>query len=238
VRYAAAAGRRVEKVPLGPAWEHDLGRMREAVSRAGGAALVFLCNPNNPTGTLTPCSDVEAWLREADERTTFIVDEAYFEFAEDPAYRSMQPIATSRPNVIMVRTFSKIHAMAGMRLGYAIAHPDAIRRLRAWVCTNNANILALAAARESLGDTAFHERSLASNRAGRRLLIECLDELGLEHLPSHTNFVMHRIPGEVSALVGRAFPPLLAMSRVSIGLPEEMAEFVRELRDFRARGFV
>jgi len=246
-QYATAAGRRMERVPLRADWSHDIGRMREVVAGAGGAALVFICNPNNPTGTLTPCGDVEAWLREADARTTLVVDEAYFEFAEDPGYRTMQPFALSRPNVVLVRTFSKIHAMAGMRLGYAIAQPATIRRLRTWACNNNGNTLALAAARASLDDAAFHERSLASNRAARRILTECLGELGLEHLPSHTNFVMHRLPGEVAdynarmrergVLVGRPFPPLTTMSRVSIGLPAEMAEFAQELRDFRARGW-
>jgi histidinol-phosphate aminotransferase len=176
------------------------------------------------------------------------VDEAYFEYAEDRLYRSAQGWIATRPNVVVLRTFSKIHAMAGMRLGYALAQPATARRLRAWGCANNANQIVAAAGRASLTDTAFHERSLATNRAARRILTECLDELSLEHLPSHTNFVMHRIPGDLAThisrmrergfLIGRQFPPLTSWSRVTIGLPEEMAEFAAELRGFRARGWV
>lgn len=247
-RYAEVAGRRVVKVPLRPDWSHDLDRMREAAEAAPGGALVFVCNPNNPTGTLTSCDAVDAWVRDADPRVVFLVDEAYFEYAEDRGYRSAQGWIASKPNVVVLRTFSKIHAMAGLRLGYALALPATARRLRAWGCSNNANQVVLAAGRASLGDTAFHERSLASNRAARRILTDCLDELGLEHLPSHTNFVMHRITGDLAAyisrmrergvLVGRQFPPLTSWSRVTVGLPEEMTAVAAELRAFRASGWV
>ncbi len=245
-KYATAAGRRLAAVPLRADGAHDLERMRTAAG--AGPALVFVCNPNNPTGTVTPCDEVDAWIASSDERTTFIIDEAYFEFAEDPRYRSAVPWIASRANVMVVRTFSKIHAMAGMRLGYALAQPSTILRLRLWSCGNNANELALAAGRASLGDDAFHERTLASNRAARDILVRALDELGLARLPSHTNFIMHRIGGDLTQyiarmreagfLVGRPFPPMLAYSRVSLGVPEEMGRFVDALRAFRARAWV
>ena len=245
-RYAAASGRRLASIALRADGAHDVERMRAAAG--AGPALVFVCNPNNPTGTLTPCDEVEAWIAAADERVTFVVDEAYFEFVEDPRYRSAAPLIASHPNVVVVRTFSKIHAMAGLRLGYALAQPATIWRLKLWACGNNANEFVLAAGRASLGDTAFHERTLASNRVARDILIRALDELDLAHLPSHTNFVMHRIRGELAAyiqhmreagfLVGRPFPPMLDHSRVSIGLPEEMEQFVEALRAFRARAWV
>jgi histidinol-phosphate aminotransferase len=210
--------------------------------------MVFVCNPNNPTGTLTPCDEVEAWIAAADERVTFVVDEAYFEFAQDPRYRSAAPLIASRPNLVVVRTFSKIHAMAGLRLGYALAQPATIQRLRLFSCGNNANELALVAGRVSLGDNEFHERTLASNREARAILVDALDSLGLTHLPSHTNFVMHQIRGELTEYiarmreagfqVGRPFPPMLDHSRVSLGLPSEMERFVEALRGFRARSWV
>ncbi len=244
--YARVAGRRLVTVPLRADWAHDVARMRAAAGN--GPALVFICNPNNPTGTLTPCGEVEAWIAEADPRVTFLVDEAYVEFPEDAGYRSAVPLIARHPNLVVSRTFSKIHAMAGLRLGYALAQPATIARLRLLACGNNANGLALAAARASLGDTAHQERTLAANRAARRLLTDALDALGLEHLPSHTNFVMHRIPGELAPynarmreagfLVGRPFPPLTTMSRVSLGTPDEMELFAAALRDFRRRDWV
>ncbi len=245
-KYATASGRRLVAVPLRADGAHDLERMRAAAG--SGPAMVFVCNPNNPTGTLTPCDEVEAWIAAADERVTFVVDEAYFEFTEDPRYRSAAPLIASRPNLLVARTFSKIHAMAGLRLGYALAQPATIQRLRLFSCGNNANELALVAGRVSLGDAEFHERTLASNRAARTILVGALDSLGLTYLPSHTNFVMHRIRGELTDYiarmreagfqVGRPFPPMLDHSRVSLGLPSEMEAFVQALRGFRARSWV
>lgn len=246
--YAAAAGRRVVKVPLLADGSHHVARMREEAGRAE-RALVFICNPNNPTGTLTPSADVESWIAASDERTTFVVDEAYFEFAEHASYRSAERLAATRPGVVVVRTFSKVHGMAGLRIGYALAHPSTIALMRAWACNVNANILGLLAARASLGDPAWQQRSLDANRTGRRLVESALDSLGLERLPSHANFVMHRIGagdlqqyisrmGERGIQVGRAFPPMLRYNRVSIGTLGEMETFVEELRGFRSRGWV
>jgi histidinol-phosphate aminotransferase len=245
-KYAAASGRRLAAIPLRSDWAHDVAAMRRAAG--SGPALVFVCNPNNPTGSITPCAEVDAWIADADRRITFIVDEAYFEFVADAGYRSATPWIASRPNVVVVRTFSKIQGMAGLRLGYALAQPATIQQLRLMACGNNANQLALAAGRAALGDTAFHERSVASNRAARTVLTAALDQLGLAHLPSHTNFVMHRIAGPLPAyiermreagfLVGRPFPPMTDYSRVSVGLPEEMEQFAVTLRSFRSRNWV
>ncbi len=247
-RYAERIGVRVEKIPLASGYTHDLARMQEAAARATDPVLVYLCNPNNPTGTITPSADVDQWIGSARERVTFAVDEAYFEYADDRSYWSAQKWIESHPNVIVVRTFSKIYAMAGMRLGYAIAHPAAAERLERYSAGNNANQLALAAGLASLGDHAFAQKSLVVNRDGLQALYHCLEELDLEYLPSQTNFVMHRIQGDLMTynarmrergiLVGRPFPPMLAYSRVSVGLPDEMRMFTEALRSFRKEGWV
>lgn len=247
-RYAERIGIRVEKVPLRADYSHDLERMREVAARSSGPVLVYICNPNNPTGTVTPSSEIDAWIEEAPESIQFVVDEAYYEYAADPRYRSAQRWVYTKPNVLVVRTFSKIYAMAGMRLGYAVAHSGTAEHLARWAAANNANTLALIAARASLGDREFERKSLEVNRRGREILTKCLDELGLEHLPSHTNFVMHRINGDLPTynrrmeehgiLVGRPFPPMVTHSRVSVGLPEEMERFAETLRMFRKRGWV
>jgi len=232
------------KVPLTQRHAHDLGRMREAAAAAPTRALIYLCNPNNPTGTLTSSAEIDAWIETASDDVFFLVDEAYFDYCEDPGYWSCLKWIDSRPNLLVVRTFSKIYGMAGMRLGYGIAHPDTAGRLRQYIGRNNANQLALAAALASLEDAELVSRSLEANRQGVRVLHECLHELGLEYLPSHTNFVMHRITGDLETYqkrmlesgirVGRAFPPMLEYNRLSIGLPQEMERFADTLRGFRA----
>ena len=237
-----------EPVPLDRRMAHDIGRMRELAQRSWDPVLVYICNPNNPTGTLTPCSEIDEWIGSAPENVRFLIDEAYFEYVDDPAYSSSVKWIMDRPNVLMIRTFSKIYGMAGMRLGYGVAHPDTARHVGQFSAATNTNVPALRAALASLNDTGSVARSLDANARGAAILRECLDELGLESLPSHTNFVMHRITGDLRTyidrmrehdiLVGRPFPPMLTYNRLSIGLPEEMERFAETLRTFRRNGWV
>jgi histidinol-phosphate aminotransferase len=238
------------KVPLTSTHAHDLARMRDAVRRArrqGRPALAYICNPNNPTGSLTPSGEVEAWIREEDD-VVFLVDEAYYEYVDHPTYRSALPLALDRPNVIVVRTFSKVYALAGLRIGYALAHPDTARRIGAFSANSNLNAMGLLAALASLDDPDHVGRSLRANAEARRITVDVLDELGLERIPSHTNFVMHEIRGplrdyirrmrEHGVWVGRPFPPMLGYNRLSFGLPEQMARFADVLREFRREGWI
>jgi histidinol-phosphate aminotransferase len=246
--YASPFGYRVVRVPLTATFAHDIPAMRAHAERAAGPVVVYLCNPNNPTATLTDCGEIGTWIREAPPRVFFVVDEAYFDFVDDAGYWSFDRIALTQPNVLVVRTFSKIFGMAGLRAGYGLAHPDTAARLRAHLTQSTPNHLAQVAALASLADQELVPRGQLANLRARRILLDALDELGLDHLPSHANFVMHRIPGDLrtyqgrmrehGALVGRAFPPMLGHSRVSIGLPAEMEEFTGLLREFRARGWV
>ncbi|NIP78307.1 MAG: aminotransferase class I/II-fold pyridoxal phosphate-dependent enzyme [Gemmatimonadetes bacterium] len=230
--YAGPWGLELVKVPLAADHSHDLDRMREAAGaavRAGRPTLVYVCNPNNPTGSLTPTGEVESWIREAGDEVVFLVDEAYFEYVDHPTYRSALPLA-------------------GLRLGYAVAHPRTARRIAAFSANSNLNIMGLLAAGASLGDRDHVRRSLEANEAARRVTYAVLDELGLERIPSHTNFVMHRVPGDVrdyirrmaerDVRVGRPFPPMLGHNRLSFGTPDEMERFAGVLREFRRAGWV
>jgi histidinol-phosphate aminotransferase len=248
-RYAGPFELPVEKVPLLPDLSHDLDRMSALAKRTSGPVFVYVCNPNNPTGTVTPSAPVEEWIAAAPERVWFVVDEAYYEFAEKaPGYRSALPLIETHRNVIVVRTFSKIHGMAGIRLGYGLAHADTIAEVRKYRSSNSANQLVLHAARASLADKEFQARSLEVNHRGIQVAHGVLDELGLEYLPSHTNFLMHRISGDLRTYidrmrergiqVGRPFPPMLTYNRLSIGLPDEMAIWAEALRGFRKKGWV
>jgi histidinol-phosphate aminotransferase len=138
--------------------------------------------------------------------------------------------------------------MAGLRLGYGLAHPETARRLHLYRSSDNGNVAALAAGLASIGDEGLLPRSRASNEAAKRIVLSGLDELGLGHLPSHANFLMHEVRGDVEiyrrrmreagVLVGRPFPPLLGYNRLTVGLPGEMERFVETLREFREKGWV
>ena len=244
--YTAPFSFELIRVPLGPRLEHDLERMRAAAGR-GRPTVVYLCNPNNPTGTLTPSADIESWIREAPESTTFLVDEAYFEYVDDPSYRTAIPLALEMPNVLVVRTFSKIFGMAGLRLGYGVGHPDTIGRLREFILKNNSNVLACAAAVASMRDPDVVAESRRVNTEARIILENCLSELDIDFISGHTNFMMHRVPNlseyrarmaDAGFLVGRDFPPMLDFNRVSFGLPDDMERFAETLRSFRSKGWV
>ncbi len=246
--YAGADDVRVEQVPLRSDWAHDIEAMRDRAEALDAPVCVYLCNPNNPTGTLTPSEEIDDWVTSAPAGVYFLVDEAYIDFVEHPAYRSALPLIQQHPNVMVARTFSKVYGMAGIRLGYGIAHAETAATLRRRQVRNNANHFALVAGLASLGAHEFVERSLAVNTRGRELAHRCFDELGLECLPSHTNFLMHRVGGDLRTYitrmrdagirVGRPFPPMLDYNRVSIGLPAEMARFAETLRGFRAKGWI
>jgi histidinol-phosphate aminotransferase len=208
---------------------------------------MFLCNPNNPTGTVTPSSAVHEFIRASTEKFVFLVDEAYFDYVAAPGHQTMLPLAL-RTNVIVTRTFSKIHGLAGLRVGYGISNQETIDRLNLFATNNLPTQLGTAAALAALTDDVFYRRSLDVNRQSLEIATSTLRELDLEVLPSHTNFIMHAIRSDVQTyntrmleagiMVGRPFPPMLRYSRVSLGLPSEMEQWAETLRSFRSRGWV
>ena len=238
----------LKKFPLTHDFAHDLEAMEAEANRTSGTVLVYVCNPNNPTGSLTSTAAVQSWIERAPDNVHFLVDEAYIHFVESDDYWSLDKVAWERPNVVVARTFSKVYGMAGLRVGYAVAHPENAALLRSFAAGTNVNHLGLVAARAALGDEAYFSRSIAANAEARRITYDVLNELGLEYIPSHTNFVMHRIPGELREYnqrmrdngirVGRPFPPMLEYSRLSLGLPSEMERFAETLMGFRNRGWV
>ncbi|MCH7565890.1 MAG: aminotransferase class I/II-fold pyridoxal phosphate-dependent enzyme [Gemmatimonadetes bacterium] len=236
----------VEAIPLTADLQHDIGRMREASMRR--PSLVYLCNPNNPTGTITSSRDIDAWISDAPETTTFLMDEAYLEYVTDDSFWPAMKWIEEKPNVIVIRTFSKIFAMAGLRLGYAVSHPTTARRLHEQTVQNSPNVLAGAAGVASLKDEGLVERAIAVNEESKAIVLQTCDELGLDVLPTNTNFLMHRINGDLATyrnrmadtglLVGRDFPPMLDYNRLSFGLPSEMDRWAETIKDFRRKGWI
>ena len=247
--YAAPFGPDLVQVPLTEGDRaHDLQAMRAAAESWDGPVIIYICNPNNPTGTLSPMEELKSWITQAPQDHLFVVDEAYHEFVDDPTYESLDGWAWERPNVMILRTFSKAYAMAGLCVGYAVAHPTLAARLRLFKTGRGPSHLSSRGAMAAMEDPEFLRRSLEANRASREIVYQVLRELDLGYMESHTNFVMHEVGGPVDPYVkrmreagfqvGRRFPAYPAHNRITLGLPREMEAWADTLRSFRDRGWV
>ena len=221
---------------------HDLDAMAAAID--ADTRLVFIANPNNPTGTFIPAAEIEAFLNAVPETVIVVLDEAYNEFlAPEHQFESAQWVR-KYPNLVVSRTFSKAYGLAGLRVGFAIAQPavtDLMNRIRQ---PFNVNSLAQAAAIAALNDTAFLEEGARNNAAGYQQFVEAFEELGLEYVPSFGNFVLVRV-GDDDRAGARVNLALLKQGvivrpvgnyglpqwlRISIGLPKENAVFIAALK--------
>ena len=238
-QYGQGIGAEVVRVPLAGRYTHDLEAMVSAVDDGSGKRgndLLYICNPNNPTGTITPKARVRAAIEAVPDETVVIVDEAYHHYVASDDYESVTPFVESHPNLLVLRTFSKIYAMAGLRCGYGIADRSLISRLRERQARNNLNAAALLAASASLDDQEWVEESKKRNSAIRAMVTSRLEQLGHEVTPSEASFFMVKLgrdSREVGAefarrgvLVGRPFPPMTDYLRVSIGTEQQMKRFL------------
>jgi histidinol-phosphate aminotransferase len=236
--YAGVTGAVAVKVPLTADFRHDLPQMAAACDTRTG--LVYVCNPNNPTGTIVTREELAAFLARVSDSTVVLVDEAYHHFVEDPRYASAMEWAGKRPNLIAARTFSKVYGLAGMRLGYAVAAKDKAETLRRHLLGNNANAAVLPAALAGLADPDLVPAQRRLNSETRGWLCGELAREGRRFIPSQTNFVMVNVGGDVAPiieqfrrrgiLVGRRFPSLSTWLRVSVGTRKEMEAFLAALR--------
>ena len=177
-------------VPLDGAMKHDLTAMREAINDQ--TKLVFIANPNNPTGTTVSQSDFENFLADLPPRVIVVLDEAYHEYVADPNSPNALDYLKNH-NVVALRTFSKAYALAGLRCGYGVARPELAQFLQQVRGPFNVNSLAQAAALAGLEDQDHIEKSVEMNAAGRQQLGAAFKEMGLEWVPSQANFVLGNI---------------------------------------------
>ena len=217
---------------------HDLDAMAAAIEPQ--TRVVFIANPNNPTGTFVPGAELEAFLAKVPRHVLVVLDEAYTEYlAPEQRYDSIAWLARF-PNLLVSRTFSKAYGLAGLRVGYAIAHPEVADLMNRVRQPFNVSSVALAAAEAALDDDEFLARSAEVNRRGMAQLVAAFRELGLEWIPSAGNFVTFKVGDAIGvnqALLrqGVIVRPIAAYGmphwlRVSIGLPEENARFIEALR--------
>jgi histidinol-phosphate aminotransferase len=223
---------------------HDLDAMAAAIdAHVEDVRLVYIANPNNPTGTFIPAAEIEAFLAKVPASVVVVLDEAYNEYLEPKDQFESTQWVRKYPNLIVSRTFSKAYGLAGLRVGFAIAQPavtDLMNRIRQ---PFNVNSLAQAAAIAALNDKAFLQKGFENNRAGYKQLTAAFEELGLEYVPSYGNFVLVKV-GEDDGAGARVNLALLKQGvivrpvgayglpqwlRISIGLPEENARFVEAI---------
>jgi len=237
-RYGEVYGAQTVRVPLDGDYRHDLKKMRAAVNDKTG--LVYVCNPNNPTATVVSGDEMKDFLAAMPPQVPVLIDEAYHHYVEDTSYSSSIQFAQAGRAVIVSRTFSKIYAMAGLRLGYAVGREDLIRRMASYKLWLNMNALTMAAALASLDDQEFVHRNQKLNTQTKRFVEGQVTALGLKCIPSQANFVMIDLKRQAypvlgalrsrNVFVGRLFPPLMNHMRVTLGTAEEMQRFTEELK--------
>lgn len=239
--FAAFLGTEVKLVPVDSKLGLDLGAMATA---SKGAGLIFLCNPNNPTGTVHTKSDVTAFIEQVNRTspdTTILVDEAYFEYVENPGYGTMIPLALANPRVMVFRTFSKVYGMAGLRLGYAVGQPATMNKLRQWVMGSNVSQLTLVAATAALDDQANVAEDVKRNKEVKAFTRKFFADAGFTMSTGDANFMMVDIRQPVAAFksaaikkgvaVGRPFPPLATQARIGFGTMKEMKKAVAVFKE-------
>lgn len=247
--YAEPLGVNIVKVPLKADLSFDLAAMQTIADNFAGHSVIYICNPNNPTAMITPVSQLAQWVNQAPPQQNFIIDEAYAEFVSDPQFKSaVEWVSAGKSNIIVTRTFSKIFALAGLRVGYGIAVPAVTEQINNFNSIDNTNIAGAVSALASVNDKPFIDYSRHSTDVSREIVVAALKELNLPYAPSQANFIFHNVNGDVKTyqqrmkenhiMVGREFPPVTGWSRLTLGTPEEMQQFVAVLKQFRQKGWV
>ena len=231
---ATANGAVPVEVPLTKEMRYDLDGLYQAITAR--TKIIVICNPNNPTGTAVGADQLAAFVKKVPKEILIMVDEAYIEYADDPDVHSAVPLILEGYHVLVLKTFSKIHGMAGIRVGYGLACPEIIDDLMRSPGAFNTSTVAIAGAIASLGDRDFLSRSYQMVKDGRDYLTRELEQLGCKVYPSQTSFLYfdaHMDPQDLQAecakrniLIG-AF----ALSRVSVGNKAQNAAFISCLRD-------
>ena len=240
LKHAAVNGAEVQKVPLTNSYAHDLARMRASASKG----LIYICNPNNPTASITPKNELREFIASSPADTVILVDEAYFHFADSSEYDSVIPLVNDHPNLIVARTFSKIYGMAGLRCGYCVAQKATIERMRNHQPWDSVNCMALAAAVASLGDNDQVTNGRRLNKEAKTFVTTELNNHGYASIPSEANFIMFDCKQPVVPLiqalkqrnveVGRLFPSMPNHMRLTIGKKSEMETFLSAFREVAA----
>ena len=240
---AKKIGTKVIEVPLTKEKVHDLPAMMKAISNE--TQLVYICNPANPTATIVKADELKKFCEEASKKTVVLIDEAYNEFLDNADTQSMIGLIEKNPNVLVIKTFSKIHAMAGLRIGFIIGHETLIKKLQPDYFQSSqlaVSVLSLNAAMTSLNDETHKLMSKQKNEAARKYTMDEMKKLGIDYIPSYTNFIFYSIKkynGEYASDMFDKHKIVLRANkysdgqwaRVSVGTLDEMKQFIQVISD-------
>jgi histidinol-phosphate aminotransferase len=240
-RLAENWGMSYQAITMGADFETDILGLERASLKIDGAVLVYLVTPNNPTGRLIPSDAIKAWVKRAPGNVFFLIDEAYHELVSNPLYESaVSLVKAGYKNLVVTRTFSKIYAMAGMRVGYGVAHADIMDEIRRYYASWNVNVAAAAAASAALGDRAFFKQSFDENQAAKQMVYQAMGKSGFACIPSEGNFILHETGMDLKAYqqamserfirVGRDMGTGQRWNRLSMGTVDEMVYFLEQFR--------
>ncbi len=240
VRTAQNVGAEWDTVPLTKDFKHDLNAIADAVSDEH--SLVYICNPNNPTGTSVDPEELRAFCKEVSKKKPIFIDEAYIDYTPDPVKYSMADLVAEGYNVIVTRTFSKLHAFAGLRIGYSLAQPEVIEEMSKY-SNGDGNISSpsMAAAIESYKDAEYHKYAKEMNTKSKQFLYKTLEDAGYEYIPSDTNFVLFPVRLDSQRFVGEMMKRGVGVRswsfsnqewcRVSIGTMQDMEYFAEAFNE-------
>jgi histidinol-phosphate aminotransferase len=243
-RYSEKIGIKVTWVPLNKQYQHDLKAMRNAIDK--DTRLIYICNPNNPTGRVLPYSELKEFINALPDNIVSLVDEAYYHYIEDKEYPSTIELIKKGKKVIVPRTFSKVYGMAGLRMGYAIAPSDIIKKMEYYSFDAlGLNIAGITAAHASLKDFAHIKKSVDLAKKGREYFYKELKAMGFEPIPSQTPFILVNIKRDCSQVVKALKKRKVLVRegkdwqmpnfiRISMGLMEENELCIKALKEVLA----
>jgi histidinol-phosphate aminotransferase len=235
---AERSGLEIIKVPLTADKKHDLQRMKEKITEQ--TRLFYICNPNNPTGTVLPATELKDLISEVSKKTLVLLDEAYTEYSDETTLAAM---VKDNPNLVIAKTFSKIYGMAGARIGYALAQADTIKQLnelQPWA-NAGASAVSLAGALASLDDHSFVKMSKTKNTEVRKLVTATFEQHHIHFIPSHTNFIYYSVKNQKNDLLaalasqniraGRLSDEKEKWTRISMGTTDDMKRFSQIVKE-------
>lgn len=239
VNTARSIGATWKNIPLKADYSHDLKAMEKAVDSE--TKLVYICNPNNPTGTITPLEEIKAFAKKVSKKCPVFIDEAYLELMDDGETSSTVGLVAEGYDVVVCRTFSKIYGMAGLRVGYMVASPDRVKMIQELVRTEmGISVTSLHAAIASVADKEFPAMTKKLNAEARSYVFNSLQDMGFNPIKSHTSFILYPIDMSTKEFADKMLDKGVGIrvftindkpySRVSMGTMDEVKYFVDTLK--------